>query len=81
MTWHAIDDPEHPAPRNGQFLVTQWELGATTYSEIELVQAPFLKDGRILNLNSGNYTMAGVWTHWHPAPSLDGLLPPPEDGK
>lgn len=68
------------APKSGQFLVTHWTPDEPFYSEIELVQAPFLADGRILNLNSGNYSPSGIWTHWTPAPPLP-LKPLPSPSK
>lgn len=62
--------PIETAPTTGQFLVTTDDVDKDEggYGEIELVCAPFLKDGRILNQNSGNYTRPNVWRWWHPAP-------------
>ena len=66
--------PIETAPTEGQFLVTDWVPGDPWACTIELVNAPFLKDGRILNQNSGNYCRAGTWRYWTPLP------PPPEPG-
>jgi hypothetical protein len=70
MGWQPIET----APKEkSQFLVTHWEPGDGWAHTIELVCGPFLADGRILNQNSGNYSRAGVWTHWLPLP------PPPKE--
>lgn len=63
--WQSIET----APKTKtQFLVTSWQPGDPWACEIELVNGPFLADGRILNQNSGNYTNPGVWTYWMPLP-------------
>lgn len=65
--------PIETAPRDKcQFLVTDWIPGDPWACTIELVNGPFLEDGRIWNQNSGNLTRAGVWTYWMPLP------PPPQ---
>jgi hypothetical protein len=64
MTWRPINT----APTSGQFLVTNWEPGDAWACTIELVNGPFLPDGRILNQNTGNYSNAGTWTYWMPLP-------------
>lgn len=64
-------------PKAGQVLVTSDDLpgdaarGDNMYGDIELVICPMHSDGRILNQNSGNYTRAGVWKWWMPAPPRD----------
>lgn len=69
MTWQPIAT----APEGRcQFLVTCWKPGEPWACAIELVNGPFLEDGRIENQNSGNYTQPGIWTYWMPLP------PPPE---
>ena len=67
--WKRIDS----APTSGQFLVTSWEPGDPWACDVELVCGPFLKDGRILNQNSGNYTQPNVWKWWM-------KMPPPPPG-
>jgi len=76
MTWQPIET----APKTGQFLVTDDDLPENGgYSCIELVNAPFLKDGRILNQNSGNYSRPGVWKFWAPVPAPITAAPDPSD--
>jgi hypothetical protein len=63
--------PIATAPTSGQFLVTSWEPGDPWCPDLEVVNGPFLKDGRIANQNSGQFTRSGVWLYWMPLP------PPP----
>lgn len=51
-----------------QFLVTDWVDGDEWSGCIELVNGPFLKDGRILCQNSGNYISPNCLTYWMPLP-------------
>ncbi len=64
MSWQPIET----VPRSGQALVTDWEEGDPWASNIELVNLPFLKDGRVMNQNTANYTRPGVWKWWMPVP-------------
>ena len=68
MKWQPIKT----APTDGsQFLVTDdvdLDDLTTGYGTIELVNDPFLKNGKILNQNSGNYTNPSVWKWWFPVP-------------
>jgi Lar family restriction alleviation protein len=68
--WNQRASPWRPiaeAPSAGPFLGARFEDGG--YIEtIEMLMAPFLSDGRILNLNSGNYSRAGIYTHFMPLP-------------
>lgn len=61
--------PIETAPKDGQFLVTDWKPGDVWAHAIELVNAPFRPDGRIFNQNSGNYSAPGAWTYWMPLPA------------
>ena len=59
-------------PKEGQVLVTADDLNEEGgYGEIELVVCPMLEDGRILNQNSGNYTLPNTWRWWIPIPPKD----------
>ena len=59
--------PIETAPKDvSQFLVTDWMPGDPWSTAVELVNGPFLADGRILNQNSGNYNARNSWTWWMP---------------
>lgn len=66
--------PISTLPKSGQALVTSDDpsdddvSGNGGYGDIELVICPMLADGRILNQNTGNYSRAGSWKWWTPAP-------------
>lgn len=64
MSWQPIET----IPKDGQALVTDWKPGDPWACTIELVNLPFLEDGRVLNQNSANYTQPGVWKWWMPVP-------------
>ena len=57
-------------PPSGQVLVTDDDLddGDPGYGTIELCNCPMLKDGKLLNQNSGNYNRAGTWKWWRQVP-------------
>lgn len=72
----SVEDEWHPIstlPQSGQALVTDDDPDECLdgrYGTIELINCPMLTDGRTLNQNSGNYTRAGVWKWWRPAPAV-----------
>jgi len=70
MEWQGIET----APTSGQFLATDWEPGDPWCTCIDVLVAPVMADGRILDQNSGNYTRFSAYTFWAP-------LPPPPVGE
>jgi len=71
------------APVQGHFLAADFSEGSPPLC-VELVVGPFLADGRILNQNTGNYVLAGTFTHWTelpeaPIPSISARRKPPKE--
>ena len=63
-TWQPIDT----APKEGHFLITDYEEGEAWPHSIELVIGP-IRGNRVMCQNSGNYLNTKTYTHWM-------LLPP-----
>jgi hypothetical protein len=81
MTWHRIDDPENPPPKDGSWILVFEPSDYAAYPKVHVVRwgVPEWSDGDhtwvtiALGPNPDNFCADGA-THWTPLP------PPPGDG-
>ena len=75
MTWHRIDDPEKPAPRDGTAVLL-------VVRPPDPYRPPFVLAASFEGSWKPRYAVMGIIerciTHWMPMPDLP---PPPQDGK
>lgn len=51
-------------------LFTIWDEEDSEYECIELMQGPISSTGKVLNVNSSNYSLMTHWTHWMEPPKF-----------